>query len=95
LVTRVGFRPLDGSEKGGSIFRENLCFNGEQYRTTRLIEAVHQIYLIESGLGQNINGTSKVNFDLCRSAERKGNEPNLQYVGYQIFDWPVGDDAMN
>lgn len=28
-------------------------------------------------------------------AEREGNELNLQYVGYQIFDWPVGTDAMN
>jgi hypothetical protein len=29
------------------------------------------------------------------SAERAGNEPSLQYVGYQIFDLPVGADAMN
>ena len=29
------------------------------------------------------------------SAEREGNEPILQYVGYQIFDLPVGADSMN
>jgi hypothetical protein len=28
-------------------------------------------------------------------AEREGNEPVLQYVGYQIFDLPVDADAMN
>jgi site-specific DNA recombinase len=56
----------------GSIFPENLCFNDEQYRTTRLNEAVRQIYLRESGLDQNKNGTSKGNFDLCRSADWTG-----------------------
>jgi len=29
------------------------------------------------------------------SAEREGNEPDLQYVGYQIFDWPADVDSMN
>jgi site-specific DNA recombinase len=64
----------------GSIFPENLCFNGEQYRTTRLNEAVRQIYLIESGLDQNKNGTSKGNFDLCRSADWTGLEPATSAV---------------
>ena len=32
---------------------------------------------------------------LARIAEREGNEPELQYVGYQIFDLPVDADAMN
>ena len=59
----------------GSIFPENLIFNGEYYRTTRLNEAVRQIYLIERELGENKNGTSKGNFDLCRKAEREGFEP--------------------
>jgi len=26
---------------------------------------------------------------------REGNEPGLQYVGYQIFDLPADADAMN
>ena len=56
----------------GSIFPENITFDGEQYRTTRLNEAVRQIYLIESGLDQNKNGTSKGIFDLCRSADWTG-----------------------
>jgi site-specific DNA recombinase len=59
----------------GSIFPENLIFNGEYYRTTRINEAVRQIYLIERELGENKNDTSKVNFDLCRKAERAGKEP--------------------
>jgi hypothetical protein len=29
------------------------------------------------------------------SAEREGNEPDFQYVGYQIFNLPVGADSMN
>jgi len=32
---------------------------------------------------------------LARIAEREGNEPNSQYVGYQIFDLPADADAMN
>jgi site-specific DNA recombinase len=59
----------------GSIFPENLIFNGEYYRTNRINEADRQIYLIERELGENKNGTSKVNFDLCRKAEREGFEP--------------------
>jgi site-specific DNA recombinase len=62
----------------GSIYPENLIFNGEYYRTNRLNEAVRQIYLIESGLQEKKNGTSKVNFDLCRKAEREGFEPSIQ-----------------
>jgi hypothetical protein len=56
----------------GSIFPENLTFNGDYYRTTKINEAARQIYLIENELEQNKNGTSKVNFDLCRKAEREG-----------------------
>jgi len=26
---------------------------------------------------------------------KEGNKPGLQYIGYQIFDLPVGVDAMN
>jgi hypothetical protein len=29
------------------------------------------------------------------SAEREGNEPARQYVGYQIFGLPMEADAMN
>ena len=54
----------------GSIYPENLIFNGEYYQTNRLNEAVRQIYLIESELQEKKNDTSKVNVDLCRKAER-------------------------
>jgi hypothetical protein len=36
------------------------------------VENARQIYLIESELDQNKNGTSKGNFDLCRSADWTG-----------------------
>ena len=62
----------------GSIFPENLTFNGEYYRTTRINEAVRQIYLIEKELQENKNGTSEENFNLCRKAEREGFEPSIQ-----------------
>jgi hypothetical protein len=44
----------------GSIFPENLTFDGEYYRPTRVNEAVRQINLIEKELQENKNGTSKV-----------------------------------
>jgi len=59
----------------GSIYPENLTFDGEHYRTARLNEAVRQIYLIEKELQENKNGTSEENFDLCRKAERGGLAP--------------------
>ena len=68
----------------GSIFPENLTFNGEYYRTARLNEAVRQIYLIEKELQENKNGTSKVNFDLCRKAEREGFEPSIGFLLYTL-----------
>ena len=58
----------------GSIFPENLTFNGDYYRNARLNEAVPQIYLIEKALQENKNGTSKVKFDLCRMADWTGLE---------------------
>ena len=64
----------------GSIFPENLTFDGEQYRTARINEAVRQIYLIEKELDKKKNGTIKGNFDLCRSADRTGLEPATSAV---------------
>jgi site-specific DNA recombinase len=55
-------------ENVGSIYPENLTFDGEHYRTARLNEAVRQIYQIEKELQENKNGTSEENFDLCRKA---------------------------
>ena len=62
----------------GSIFPENLTFTGFAYRTTRLNEAVNQIYLIDKELQEIKNGTSGDNSDLCRKAEREGFEPSIQ-----------------
>jgi hypothetical protein len=43
----------------GSIYPENLTFNRSFYRTSRLNEAVRQIYMIEKELQENKNGTSE------------------------------------
>ena len=51
--------------------------------TTRLNEAVRQIYLIENGLDQNKNGTSKVDFDLCRSADWTGPWARVEAIDFQ------------
>ena len=59
----------------GSIFPENLTFNGEFYRTAKVNEVAHQIYMIEKQLEQNKNGTSGKNPILCRKAGWTGLEP--------------------
>jgi site-specific DNA recombinase len=64
----------------GSIYPENLTFDGEHYRTARLNEAVRQIYLIEKELQENKNGTSEENFNLCRKADWTGLEPATSAV---------------
>jgi site-specific DNA recombinase len=75
---------IEKREIVGSIFPENLTFNGDYYRTERLNEAVRQIYLIEKELQEDKNGTSKGNFDLCRKAERRGFEPSESFGAFKI-----------
>ena len=59
----------------GSIFPENLTFDGTVYRTKRLNEAVKYIYLINNKLTPKKNGTSEDIFNLYRMAVRTGLEP--------------------
>ena len=59
----------------GSIFPENLIFDGEGYRTARLNEAVRLIYLIDKDLDKNKNGTNGEILNLYRLAVRTGLEP--------------------
>jgi site-specific DNA recombinase len=40
----------------GSMYPENLCFDGEQLRTTRINEAVQLIYTLDKGLPENEKG---------------------------------------
>jgi site-specific DNA recombinase len=68
----------------GSIYPENLTFDGEHYRIARLNEAVRQIYLIEKELQENKNGTREENLDLCRMAERAGFEPAIPFRVYTL-----------
>ncbi len=59
----------------GSIFPEKLTFDGSQFRTTRLNEALECILLIDSKIGGNKNGTNSSNLNLSRNVNLKGLEP--------------------
>lgn len=59
----------------GSIFPEKLVFNGLNYRTARLNEAVELIYSLDKDFPQNKNGQTEENFDLSTSVNRIGFEP--------------------
>jgi hypothetical protein len=56
----------------GSIFPEKLVFNGNNYRTARVNEAVELIYNVGQGFSENKNGQSEVNFDLSTQVNRIG-----------------------
>lgn len=48
----------------GSIYPEKLTFDGSQYRTARVNEAVRLIYLLDKGWHKKKTGETKFNFDL-------------------------------
>jgi len=48
----------------GSIYPEKLTFDGFQYRTTRVNEAVELIYTLDAGFSQKETGQTKEDFDL-------------------------------
>ncbi len=50
----------------GSIFPEKLTFDGSQFRTTRINEALEYILLIDNKIGGNKNGTNSSNLNLSR-----------------------------
>jgi site-specific DNA recombinase len=56
----------------GSIFPEKLVFNGNNYRTARVNEAVELIYSVGQGFSENKNGQTEVNFDLSTQVNRIG-----------------------
>jgi site-specific DNA recombinase len=58
----------------GSIFPEKLVFNGNNYRTARINEAVELIYNVGQGFSENKNGQTEVNFDLSTQVNRIGFE---------------------
>ena len=59
----------------GSIFPEKLVFDGFQYRTARMNEAVQLIYSMDKGFSQNENGQTEPIFDLSTLVPRTGFEP--------------------
>jgi site-specific DNA recombinase len=59
----------------GLIYPEKLVFDGFQYRTARLNEAVRLIYSLDKGFSENKNGQTESIFDLPTSVPRTGFEP--------------------
>ncbi|MES2267913.1 MAG: recombinase family protein [Bacteroidota bacterium] len=59
----------------GSIYPEKLCFDGSAYRTARVNEAAHLIYLINSKLGAKKNRTKLDFSSLSDSVAGAGLEP--------------------
>jgi site-specific DNA recombinase len=61
----------------GSIFPENLVFDGIEVRTARLNEGVDLIYQISSKLQGKKNGTNPFKLDLSREVHPEGQKSNL------------------
>ena len=59
----------------GSIFPEKLVFDGENFRTTRVSEAVELIYRLDAAFRENKNGTSDIFIDLSHQVIPLGLEP--------------------
>ena len=60
----------------GSIFPEKLVFNGNNYRTARVNEAVKLKYIFGLGFSGNENGQTNENFDLYTQVNRIGQISN-------------------
>ncbi len=65
----------------GSIYPEKLVFDGFQYRTARLNEAVRLIYSLGKGFSENKNGQTESIFDLSISVH-----PTVQFSNHFIPD---------
>jgi site-specific DNA recombinase len=59
----------------GSMFPEKLTFDGFQYRTTRINEALNLMLLINSKIQSKKNGTNLLNSDLSHQVTQLGFEP--------------------
>lgn len=62
----------------GSIYRQKLQFDGQNYRTGRINEVAALIYQINSKLGGNKNGKERLSNRLSRRVLRAGIEPALR-----------------
>jgi site-specific DNA recombinase len=73
----------EGDVKGkrviiGSIYPEKLTFDGFQYRTTRVNEAVELIYALDKGFTKNETGQTKEVFDLSSVVAPRGLSPSTR-----------------
>ena len=68
----------------GSIYPEKLVFDGFQYRTARLNEAVELIYSLDKGFSQNKNGQTESFFDLPTFVPKTGFEPARRFQRYHL-----------
>jgi hypothetical protein len=59
-----------------SIFPEKLVYNGNNYRTTRVNEAVELIYNVGLGLVEKKNGQTEEKLDLSKEVNRIGQISN-------------------
>jgi hypothetical protein len=78
----------------GSIYPEKLTFDGFQYRTTRVNEAVELIYALDKGFTKNETGQTKEVFDLSSVVARRGlspasyRRPPLIHPAFALPKWP-------
>jgi site-specific DNA recombinase len=59
----------------GSIFTENLLFDGIECRTPKLNEAVELIFTVDKGFSKIKTAQNSINSDLCRMVAGTGIEP--------------------
>ncbi len=82
----------DKREIIGSIFPEKLTFDGNNYRTTRLNEAVALIYSVDKASSKNKNGQNHQNFELSNLVTPPGFEPRQtesESVVLPLYYWAM------
>jgi site-specific DNA recombinase len=77
----------------GSIYPEKLTFDGFQYRTTRVNEAIELIYALDKGFTKNETGQTKEVFDLSSVVAQPGFEPrhkDPESFVLPLYYWAMG-----
>jgi len=70
----------------GPMFPEKLTFDGFQYRTTRINEALNIILLINNKIQSNKNGTNPSFLDLSHQATPDGTKLEPFNGGFETFE---------
>ena len=68
----------------GLIYPEKLVFDGFNYRTARLNEAVELIHKLVEGFSENENGQTESNFDLSTLVPETGFEPARRFQRHHL-----------